>query len=96
MTVTSPSKFDLKEIPERLQTWLAEVKEADGEVEVVEVSSEYQVATRSVIVELIELIAYVFMKSSESALYSPAENYDAVIEHDTDGMVERIVFKLRI
>ncbi len=94
--VEFPASFSLNDIPERVDNWFGKIKESGGSVKAQALPPKDQVAMRGIISAIIDIIVALFDAAQESALYGPAENYNALLLYQKDtGQVETLVFNHR-
>jgi len=86
-------KFSMNKIPERMDRWFVAIDNNEGKVESVDVSSK----KRGVLLAGTALtLTYALIKKiREKRLYKPADNYEAILYHDS-GIVERVVFVRKV
>lgn len=98
--VKAASPFDLNDIPDRLEGWLAAVQDSGGEVKAAEIDAadnetDTDGQTRGIITEVIDLVVMAVGSAREEALYEPAADYDVWLRYHPDGMVEEAIFVRR-
>ncbi len=94
--VTMLARVTLNEVPERLDAWLFHVKDHyGGAVELVPEEGAFAGRGPAVAAGLtLAIKAYGMMR--ERLLYSPAQNYDALVYYEpVDGRMTRVVFHHR-
>lgn len=90
ITVQVPAKFNLNEIPDRLDRWLYAVKDGGGEV-----VAKPENPSRGLITEAIDVMVSLVGRIDEYRLYRPSRDYDATLLYGEDGMVGKVVFDRR-
>ena len=78
-------------IPERLDKWLSYIENKGGSVELKPDPKEKS----RFIGEIIELGIKIYQAIYDSALYSPAENYNATVYYKNNGHITEVVFSKR-
>lgn len=92
--VTVASPFTLNTVPERLDRWLYSVKKSGGRV-VAEAlpPKNVQVATRSVLPLLLELVVPLFEMMFDTDIHAYAKGYEAKLLYaPEDTQVQKIIF----
>lgn len=94
IVVTVASPFTLNTVPERLDRWLYSVKKSGGRV-VAEAlpPKNVQVATRSVLPLLLELVVPLFEMIFDTDIHAYAKGYEAKLLYaPEDTQVQKIIF----
>lgn len=93
VVINLPAKFSLNDIPERMDVWLARVKDSGGKVQAQPIPKEGEMQTRGLISALIDLVISGYEMAAEEIMYSPAEKYNVLLKYDADtGEVKEAVF----
>lgn len=94
VTVTIPAPFAVDAVPERLDRWLYAVKDSGGRV-VAEAlpPKDTQIATRSILPLLLEVVIPLLAKAMETDIHDYAKGYNATLFFaPEDGRVQKLVF----
>lgn len=90
--IVVPSSFDLNDIPPRMDRWLIRVQKSGGRVAA---QPEADIGTRGAVGLILDITSVIADKITETMLYSPAGDYDALLLYDQEGEVSQIIFELR-
>ncbi|MDX1432154.1 MAG: hypothetical protein R3286_06860 [Gammaproteobacteria bacterium] len=90
ITVQVPARFNLNEIPDRLDRWLYAVKDGGGRV-----VAKPENPSRGLITEAIDVVVSLVGKIDEYRLYRPSRDYNATLLYGEDGMVGKVEFERR-
>ena len=96
VVVDAPAKFNLNNIPDRMNTWFSKVQESGGKVQAQPIPQEGDMATRGILGLLIDVVVSLVDVVYERAMYGPAEDYNVLLHYDPKtGEVDRAVFYRR-
>ncbi|MBF0251678.1 MAG: hypothetical protein HQL35_13735 [Alphaproteobacteria bacterium] len=93
--VDIPAKFTLNDIPERMEKWLAAIKDSGGKVQA-KTAPEPGMATRGLFGVLIDVTVSAVKAKLEADKLASARDYNALITYDkATGQVQDILFTRR-
>ncbi len=96
VTIEFPKQFSLNEIPPHLEPWLAAVQHSGGKVSTVAVKTSTTMASRALIMDLLEFAWDVVKKLTQEDIYSYASKYNAIIKYAQEtGYVITVEFTRR-
>lgn len=96
VVVDAPAKFNLNNIPERINVWFSKIQESGGKVQAQPIPQEGEMATRGLLGLLIDVVVSLVDVAYERAMYGPAEDYNVLLHYDAKtGEVERATFYRR-
>ena len=87
--VRPASPFNVNDIPERLDKWFFTVQDGGGNVVTREEEYDTQRGAVSAGVDVVILVTKYYV---EKRTFGPAKEYDVVIHHSGDGLVQKVTF----
>lgn len=95
ITVTTLSPVTVNEIPERLEKWLAAVRENGGTINI-EPKTKSLVSVVGLLFSMLDEYSYLFNTTITNNQYSASVNYNVLISYQPDnGIIDNIQFIIR-
>lgn len=76
--------FDLNNIPERMDNWLARIVKEGGKVQARPIPKEEDLQTRGIVSAIIDLFIAASEAAEREVIYGPVDEYDAILHFDQD------------